>query len=84
MQAQLDAVAKGKSAVVGVSYHKGIRRWIIQTRRRWVNKSHHLATAGSREEAEAIVGAYFPRLEAAAAEGRFVDELETVKAELKL
>lgn len=84
VQAQAKAVTEGKSAVAGVTYHKHIRRWCVQTLSRWGVQHRHLATAKSREEAEAIAATYYPRLQAAAAEGSFEEEFVTVKASLHL
>ena len=39
------------------------------------------ANCGSREEAEAVVEQFFPRLEAAAKEGRLDEEMEAVRSE---
>lgn len=42
-----------------------------------------LASASSREEAEAIVIDHFPQLEIAAAEGKFEEEFSVVKTKLR-
>lgn len=83
MQAQAKAEAEGKSAVRGVFRCKTTKRWSLRTLQKWGPKQRRLATANTREEAEVLAETYFPRLKAAAADGKFDDEFAAVRAEIK-
>lgn len=82
MQAHAEAAAEGKSALPGVTFSKMRGIWTVRPLARWGDIPRHMHwVAGSRAKAEAIQRTYFPRLEAAAAEGRFDEEFAAVKAE---
>lgn len=76
-------MAEGKSAVTGVSYDRRSGVWVVNTRQVWGVKQRQLATAKTRERAEALAETYFPRLEAAAAEGIFNEAFAAARAEVK-
>ena len=73
----------GKSTVSGVTFIKQKCAWRVFTLRRWGAKQRLVVQLRSREEAEEIARTQFPRLEAAAADGRFEQVLAAVRAELK-
>lgn len=81
--AQAKAAAEGKSTLPGVFYDKNWGRWRVRTPQRWGVKRQVLASASSREEAEAIQKTYFSRLQDAATEGRFDEEIAAIIATLK-
>lgn len=83
MQVKERVVAEGKSAVTGVSYDRRTGMWVVNTRQVWGVKQRQLATARTRERAEALAETYFPRLEAAAADDRFNEALAAARAEVK-
>lgn len=68
--------------VPGVSYDATSSTWKVCSLKQWAVKQQLLTTSTSQEEAEAVAKAYFPLLEAAAAEGSFDGGLAEVKAEL--
>lgn len=82
MQARAKEAPKGKSSAPGVFLDKRRGRWRVRTLERWNSKRYSLGSASTREEAEAIQQSCFPRLQAAADDGRFDEEVTAVKAEL--
>lgn len=83
MQVQAKLLADGKSPVTGVTYDPGARKWLAFTSVRWSDRRSQLACVKTREAAEAVANTYFPRLEAAVAEGKYEEELAAVKADLR-
>lgn len=84
LQAQSKAADEGKSTLPGVTFSKMRGIWTVRPLTRWGDEPRHVHwVAGSRVEAEAIQEKFFPRLEAAAAEGRFGEEFAAVKAEIR-
>ena len=86
MQAKAKRLADGNSTVPGVCSDRHGAGWRVLTLQRWGVKQRHLGCFKAREEAEDTVETYFPRLEAAAAEGtvRFLEEFAAVKVEFRV
>lgn len=80
----MTATAEGKSPLPGVSYSARRGVWTVRPLPRWgvQPRSVHWV-AGSREEAELIQKQCFPRLEAAAGEGRISEEFAAVRNEIR-
>lgn len=78
---QEEAAAEGKSTVSDVMYHTA-STWGVKTLQWGGVERQSLGYFSSQEEAEAVAETYFPRLEAAAAEGKLDDALAEVRAEL--
>ena len=77
------AEGRPKSSVPGVSFDTRSGKWRVGSLQRWGVKSQSLAYAISQAAAEKIVATHFPRLVAAAAEGKLQEEIVAVRAELK-
>ena len=83
VQAQAAATAEGASQLPGVSYSKRRGVWTVRPLSRWnVQPRYAHWVASSRAGAESIQAMSFPRLEAAAAEGRADEEYVLVREEL--
>lgn len=77
------ATTRGKSSVPGVYFDTNKwRKWRVRTLARWGPPRRWLEACRSQKEAEAIQMRFFPRLEAAAAAGKFDEEFARVKAEI--
>lgn len=79
-----EADAEGKSEERGIYFAKRDATWRVATQPMHGNASRVFADASTREDAEAIIKAYTPRLRDAAVGGSFETELATVKEELKV
>lgn len=70
-----------RGSFTGVHQTQG-GKWRVLTLLSWGVRQRILAMSNTREEADAIIEKYFPRLEAAAADGTFDLEFEKVDDEV--
>jgi len=71
------ATRQKRGGFTGVHQTQG-GKWRVLTLHSWGVRQRILAVSNTREEADAIIEKYFPRLEAAAANGTFDLEFEKV------